>query len=282
MKCTIFVPFIVADVVLASLAFGQYPQMSFPLHHGNRWQYSEFPGHYSESRVVRDSTMPNGLTYTQVQGELFSGYLRKESAKVFAYHLSSNSERLVYDFSKRLGDTVFVRVNGTDTIVGTVYSEGSRDIFGQQRHYMAFLTRHSQSSLHGIDYVTDSFGFTGFTGEALAYGLTGAVINGVQYGVVLQIRESKNGAPNRIQLFQNYPNPFNPATTINYQITQMSRVKIAIFDVLGREVAKLVNRSEEPGYKSVQWDAGEFTSGVYFYQREAGHLVETRKMLLAK
>lgn len=282
MKCTILARFIASGVVLTSLAFAQYPQMSFPLQHGNRWQYSESPGHYSESRVVRDSTMPNGLTYTHVQGELFSGFLRKDSVKVFAYHSSSNSERLIYDFSKRPGDTVFVRVAGTDTIVGTVYSEGSRDLFGQQRHYMAFLTTHSQSSLHGIDYVTDGFGFSGFTGEALAYGLTGAVINGVQYGVVLQIREPKNGAPNTIQLFQNFPNPFNPSTIINFDLPAPSHISLVVYDVLGRKVAELEGGMKEAGYHSATWNASNVASGVYFCQLKVGAFAGTRKMLLTQ
>lgn len=100
--------------------------------------------------------------------------------------------------------------------------------------------------------------------------------------IVTHADEGDASLPKEFHLGQNYPNPFNPTTTINYRIARKSHVKIAVFDMLGREVAGLVNRFEEPGYKSVPWDARAFTSGVYFYQLKAGHFVETRKMLLAK
>jgi hypothetical protein len=85
-----------------------------------------------------------------------------------------------------------------------------------------------------------------------------------------------------IYLMQNYPNPFNPTTTINYQIPKQVHVTLKIFDVLGREVATLVNKSEEAGYKSVTFDANKLPSGVYFYRLQADSFVQTNKMLLMK
>lgn len=88
--------------------------------------------------------------------------------------------------------------------------------------------------------------------------------------------------PENFRLGQNYPNPFNPSTTIDYQIAARSHVVLSVFDVLGREVSSLVNAIQEPGYKSVQWDATNVASGLYFYQLRAGSFVETKKMLLVR
>jgi hypothetical protein len=84
-------------------------------------------------------------------------------------------------------------------------------------------------------------------------------------------------------LYQNYPNPFNnPSTTISYQLPIQSHVTLRVFDLLGRELVTLVNRVEEPGYKSVTFDANEFSSGMYFYRLTAGSYTKTKKLLLLR
>jgi hypothetical protein len=89
-------------------------------------------------------------------------------------------------------------------------------------------------------------------------------------------------APFSYRLEQNYPNPFNPTTTINYQLPRMTHVTLKIYDVLGREVATLVDGVEELGYKSVQWNAANVASGVYYYQLAAGGFVSTKSLLLMR
>ncbi|MBI1808186.1 MAG: T9SS type A sorting domain-containing protein [Ignavibacteria bacterium] len=95
--------------------------------------------------------------------------------------------------------------------------------------------------------------------------------------------------PTRFDLSQNYPNPFNPTTTIKYSLPNDAIVALKIYDVLGREVQTLVDRIEEAGYKSVEWDAATVASGVYFYRIEATSILdasqvftETRKMALLR
>jgi len=83
-------------------------------------------------------------------------------------------------------------------------------------------------------------------------------------------------------LYQNYPNPFNPTTTISYQIMVRSRVVLRVFDILGREVATLVNAEQGPGFRSVQFDAGNLSSGLYFCRLETGNGVLIRKILVMK
>jgi hypothetical protein len=83
-------------------------------------------------------------------------------------------------------------------------------------------------------------------------------------------------------LDQNYPNPFNPSTTIRYTIPQKGRVSVKVFDVLGRDVATLVNGEQEAGLHQVVFEASRFATGVYFYHLQAGNFAETRKLLLMK
>jgi hypothetical protein len=88
------------------------------------------------------------------------------------------------------------------------------------------------------------------------------------------------------QLYQNYPNPFNPATTINYQIPKTGFVTLKVYDILGKEIATLVNEQKTQGRYSVKFDAssaaGGLASGVYFYQLRAGDFIQTKKMILLK
>ncbi len=83
-------------------------------------------------------------------------------------------------------------------------------------------------------------------------------------------------------LGQNYPNPFNPKTVIRFQLSVNSFTSLKVYDLLGREVASLVNEQLQPGTYEVDWDASNYPSGVYFYKIVAGDFVETKKMILIK
>jgi hypothetical protein len=88
-------------------------------------------------------------------------------------------------------------------------------------------------------------------------------------------------------LHQNYPNPFNPITSLSYDLPEQAQVILTIYDLIGREVAQLINTTQDAGYRSVQWDATDsfgkpVSTGVYFYQIQVGEFVQTRKMVLLK
>lgn len=99
--------------------------------------------------------------------------------------------------------------------------------------------------------------------------------------------EFSTSVPVNFELEQNYPNPFNPTTKIRYSIPNAeskiaSVVQLKVFNVLGSEVATLVNEQKEPGYYAVNFNAASLPSGVYFYSLRVGSYVETRKMLLLR
>ena len=83
-------------------------------------------------------------------------------------------------------------------------------------------------------------------------------------------------------LSQNYPNPFNPSTEINFSIAKSGNATLTVYNILGSEVAKLVNGYMEAGKHSVKFDANNLTSGVYFYTLKSGNFASTKKMMLTK
>ena len=99
---------------------------------------------------------------------------------------------------------------------------------------------------------------------------------------VSDVENENNIIPEEYMLYQSYPNPFNPSTTIKYSIPNSDRVNLKVYDILGREVATLVNEYKTPGTYAVEFNASRFASGVYFYQIQSGNFIETKKMILLK
>jgi hypothetical protein len=93
---------------------------------------------------------------------------------------------------------------------------------------------------------------------------------------------SDGTVPDSYALLQNYPNPFNPSTTIRFDLPEQADVTLKVYNVLGEEVVTLLNENQDPGYKSVEFDASYFASGVYIYRIQAGGFSQTKKMILIR
>lgn len=105
------------------------------------------------------------------------------------------------------------------------------------------------------------------------------------YGITGTKDNQHSSIPDKFKLYQNYPNPFNPATVIKYSVTAnetMNKITLRVYDVLGSEVATLVNEEKPAGVYEVTFDASRLSSGVYFYQLKAGSFIQTKKMILMK
>ena len=96
------------------------------------------------------------------------------------------------------------------------------------------------------------------------------------------IKEDNNLIPIVNRLDQNYPNPFNPTTVITYQLLTHGYVTLTVYDVLGREVATLVNGQKSAGVHTVSWDASQLSSGIYIYRLKAGIFNDVKRMILIK
>lgn len=100
--------------------------------------------------------------------------------------------------------------------------------------------------------------------------------------ILTDVSSGKATTPVSYNLNQNYPNPFNPSTTIKYQVAKQSNVTLRVYDILGREIATLVNEEKPAGSYSVNFIASAFSSGIYFYQIKAGSYTAVKKMILLK
>jgi plastocyanin len=126
-------------------------------------------------------------------------------------------------------------------------------IVGEYQYYCA---------IHG------SPGGVGMSGIIRIVGLTGIM--------------DQNEQPDRFIVEQNYPNPFNPTTTISYALAQSDLVTVKVFNLLGEELATIVNGKESAGPHEIQFNAANLPSGIYFYRVQTGNAVQMRRMLLLK
>jgi len=94
--------------------------------------------------------------------------------------------------------------------------------------------------------------------------------------------ENETGSPSDFYLSQNYPNPFNPVTNVKYSIPQSSFVSIKIYDILGNEVATLINEEKPAGEYEIKFNGDNLSSGVYFYRLETNEFQKTLSMVLMK
>src|SRR5690554_43174 len=120
----------------------------------------------------------------------------------------------------------------------------------------------------------------GINSASIEYRLKQVDFNGhYTYSDVVKV---DNAGINGFILRQNYPNPFNPVTTIEYFLNNEQHIKLVVYDVLGNEISVLVDEIKETGSHSVEFDAGDLSSGIYYYKITSGSFIQTKKMLLIK
>jgi hypothetical protein len=151
------------------------------------------------------------------------------------------------------------------------------------------LTSSSTTLVESSRALTSSSAALASSSERLTSSSTSAIASRI---VIIPLKEMPppppdenrmpNGVPGEFKLRQNYPNPFNPVSTISFDVPRLSFVSLRIYDILGREVATLVNEMREGGRYIVRWDASGQPSGVYFCRLNAGTFTETRKLLLVR
>lgn len=135
-----------------------------------------------------------------------------------------------------------------------------------------------------VSYSTSSPAYTGAVGSFPAGNLNAYPSMKADWeSFILDVENPSEVLPGEYKLSQNYPNPFNPATVINYTVPEQANVTIKIYDVLGSEVATLLNNVEvAAGSYDVTFDASRLSSGIYFYTLNAGNFIQTKKMTLIK
>lgn len=129
------------------------------------------------------------------------------------------------------------------------------------------------SNIYSIYFINSQTGYAG--------GDDGFIYKTTNGGSVF-VSNISTQVPESYSLSQNYPNPFNPSTNIKFEIPKSSDVKIAVYDLSGKEIETIVNEHLQPGTYQAVWDASKYSSGVYFYSLISGDFKNTKKMVLIK
>jgi photosystem II stability/assembly factor-like uncharacterized protein len=169
-----------------------------------------------------------------------------------------------------------------DTSVHSIAIRGS-DIFASTDNGVF------RRETNGSSWTNVSFGLLNRTTYAIAVSdsflIAGTLYEGIWLRPLNEVVSFVTGGkerPSLFELFQNYPNPFNPSTTIEFELPKSTRVTLKIFDLLGREVATLVDENLAAGVHKSEWNASDFSSGVYFYRLQAGEFSATKKLVLLR
>ncbi len=280
-----------------------------PLSVGNTWVYRNWgmlPGPNRSKLTVTGTHIYNGKFFYELQLQFnpasgcmpnplsYNVYnIRVDSltGKIF-YHNTVNcsyspGEILIDSLASKKENTFLsnceIAFRCTDT--------NSYTVFGSLRACRRYMTVNSISEYYirkyyrGIGLYEQSHGFTGVVDcNSL---LLGAVINGTLIGdtsFLVGINQINENIPIDFKLFRNYPNPFNPSTKIRFDISGKSveQTFLTVYDLLGNEIAALVNQQLQPGTYEVDFDGSNFPSGVYFYKLTSGDFSAINKMVLLK
>ena len=273
----------------------------FPLKVGNRWDYgittySHGGNWYYDSvsiRIVDEINFGASKNYFVFSpyGIFDKKYLRYENDSLYAFIEEDSTECLLLAFNQDDSSRYFASCHYDSVYI----------LFGDENYfgYPDSQQFHATGYQYVLYEISQKFGFV-FSDEALGglyekwYYLKGCTISDTTYGVLLSISEEPNESPNSFLLAQNYPNPFNPVTKIKLKIPGQARndntlITLKVYDVLGKEVATLVNEEKPAGEYEVEFNAVSHSgnvrnlpSGIYFYQLKAGEFSETKKMILMK
>ena len=157
---------------------------------------------------------------------------------------------------------------------------------GESYNSICYLYASSNAGYSWIADTLQDFSIKGLyfsnLNTGFAVGSNGLIAKTTNGGGTIGIQTISTQVPKQFSLSQNYPNPFNPSTNITFDITTKGNVKLSIYDMLGREVATLVNQQLLPGNYKADWDGSNYTSGIYFYKLEANSIQLTKKMVLLK
>jgi photosystem II stability/assembly factor-like uncharacterized protein len=177
-------------------------------------------------------------------------------------------------------------VPGTGTIYGFSnilnefwYGASTSIIYYSSDNGATFASQYSNPVTTAL-YQSLSFALTGNTIRGWAVTASGLISRYNE--TVTGITHNENEVPSSYSLSQNYPNPFNPSTKITYQLPKSENVRVTVFDLLGREVAVLVNEFKTAGTYNIEFNASQLSSGVYLYRIDAGEFKDVKKMVLVK
>jgi len=259
----------------------------FPFDTSSRWEYEItynfdpwHPGH-AWLRFTKDTLLLNGRTYRILSnGSRALFYFRQDSTRIYQFNARDTTEFIRYDFAKKPGDTLSTTLKPSSSGFVVLVYDHLTQVLNESRRTLSF------QSTDGIvwDDIADTIGVVNFNpgGTDVWYSLTGAMVNGRTYGVLTDVPGRAPRGPTCLSLLQNYPNPFNPTTTISFTLPASIKVRLSVYDLLGAKVEDLIDGELTAGSHSIQWDAADRASGVYFYTLWTPEFSDTKCMVLLK
>jgi hypothetical protein len=222
---------------------------------------------------ARDSSFMLDTSFIQLEDlYLFNNY---QKYFISIYY----NQRAIIDSNTNLSRELLFKANSGS--IGAVLEIGSIlwPTFTLVQQFWA--GRFYDPSISSITSVIDTFYLSDFF-ERKVTNFWGDPSLKLKYDPLVDVEELATPVPDDFKLYQNYPSPFNSSTKIKYQIPFQSNVTLKIYDVLGREVATLVNEVKSAGKYEVEFTENNLTSGIYFYNLQADNYRQTKKMILLK
>ncbi len=282
-------------ILITTNMFSQIdPNVYYPLHIGDKWEYTDYYGYESYCfEVLGDTLMPNGYNYfiTTFNSATYQRVENNKYVKVYNEY-AENNEFTKYDLQSEEG-TIFIPWGPTWRGYG-IFETGidNDNIIGEKLEWREFREVMVDTSVFPADttwhFVVDGYCPRITQGIGLstdAYGLTiliGVRINNVGYGTLTDVKDEQMTSPESFGLYQNYPNPFNPSTTIKYNLTNESFIKLKVYDTIGNEVKTLYEGNQIAGQHSAMFSGDDLASGLYFIRLTNGNQNKTIKAMLMK
>jgi len=197
--------------------------------------------------------------------------------------LALQENSLMIGPTNELGSTYYNWLDGFDPVAGTFVDITAQGVDGKTYNVCAHRTLPSGNKIAFLAF--DPLSLVGGAPNHFWYGFdrVSPLVQAMRwFGADVVDVEDWSHPRATFLLAQNYPNPFNPATTISFQVSLKSKVSLKVYDILGNEIAGLVNEEKPAGSYTIKFDGSNLASGVYFYTLRAGSFVQSRKMILLK
>jgi hypothetical protein len=262
----------------------------YPLKEGMKWIYQRYifdwgppfysDTHYYSTEVFDDTLMSDGFTYKKIKNNAYD-------YEGFYYQRIDSSEGTVREYYDDTSHVIFnLAMAPGEKYYPTEYKGFTEaDKWGEKRKVKKYYDDAVDNAKEyfftegiGLDTVYHYF----HNGWAVT-SLQGMIMDGIVYGDTTLVNvEDAVVHPSDFTLYQNYPNPFNPATKIKFYLPQRNFITLKIYDILGKQVALLLNEEKDMGDHEVLFNASNLSSGIYFYTITRDRIQETRKMILIK
>jgi Secretion system C-terminal sorting domain len=267
-----------------------------PLHVGDLWQFVNNSGNYSEKEIVKDTIVLNKKYYKKFEYMfIYDPYSweRNDTSNQSTYCLDiqdldedgDSLDEVLLDSLDVPNYTEYTSYRYTwkpwdpDPKIALVLDSTWIIVFGDT--VLARIVEYIPP--FQAELVADKYGVVEIYPEGSPpLLLTGMIINGVTYGIIVNVDKSQESFPSKFKLFNNYPNPFNPITNIKFRTSNFGFVSLKIYDVLGNEIKTLVNEEKPAGEYQVTFDGSNLASGIYVYQIKTNGKINSKKMILLK